>query len=96
MSKFKLGSLVATNEIAAKMKDDRNFFTYVYQCVTRHENADWGDCCAEDTQLNDDALASGNNRLFSVYNPADHPDWRIWIITEWDRSVTTVLFPDEY
>lgn len=55
-----------------------------------------GDCCAEDAQLNNDALASGNDRLFSVYNPADHPDWRIWIITEWDRSVTTVLFPDEY
>ena len=96
MSKFKLGSLVVTDGIAAKMNDDRNFFTYVYQCITRHENADWGDCCVEDAQLNNDALTSGNDRLFSVYNHADHPDWRIWIITEWDRSVTTVLFPDEY
>lgn len=69
MSKFKLGSLVVTDGVAAKMNDDRNFFTYVYQCITRHENADWGDCCAEDAQLNNDALASGNDRLFSVYNP---------------------------
>ena len=51
---------------------------------------------AEDAQLNNEALTFGSDRLFSVYNPADHPDWRIWIITEWDRSVTTVLFPDEY
>ena len=48
MSKFKLGSLVVTDGIAAKMNDDRDFFTYVYQCITHHENADWGDCCAED------------------------------------------------
>lgn len=96
MSEFNLGSLVVTDEVAAKMHDDRNFSAYVYQCITRHENADWGDCCAEDAQLNNEALTFGSDRLFSVYNPADHLDWRIWIITEWDRSVTTVLFPDEY
>ena len=96
MAKFKLGGLVVTAGIYAKMEDDRNFFHYVYQCINRHENGDWGDCYLADAAANDEALVSGQDRIFSVYNPADNPDWRIWIITEWDRSVTTVLFPDEY
>lgn len=96
MSKFNLGDLVASSGVANKMGNDLGFYCHVMRCINRHENADWGDCCAEDKQLNDDALTSGKDRMFSVYNHADHPDWRIWIITEWDRSVTTVLFPSEY
>lgn len=58
------------------------------------------DCCQEDMQANNQALKSGE-RLFSVYLLPKalqfvHRDRKIWIITEADRSVTTILFPSEY
>lgn len=49
----------------------------------------------EDKAMNDQAVSEGG-RIFGAYRDAKHLDWRIWIITEADRSVTTVLFPDEY
>lgn len=47
---------------------------------------------SEDKQLNDSAL-NGSDRLLSVCATADE---KIWIITKYDRTVTTVLFPDKY
>lgn len=61
--------------------------------LQRHLNGDWGDLCDEDRRANDDALKHGD-RLFSSYQVT--PDLKLWIITEWDRSVTTLLLPDEY
>jgi hypothetical protein len=52
--------------------------------------------CEADKQQNEDALKHNDNRLFAAYEHADHPEWRLWIITEWDHSVTTALFPSEY
>ena len=54
---------------------------------------DWGNLCAEDRAENNQGLVRGG-RLFSAYGHNSLP--KIWIITEWDRSVTTILFPDEY
>ncbi|NYT62858.1 hypothetical protein H0A66_11085 [Alcaligenaceae bacterium] len=62
--------------------------------LRRHLGGDWGDLDEGDRELNDVALASGQDRLFSSYQVA--PDLKIWIITEWDRSVTTLLLPSEY
>ncbi|MFT0546137.1 hypothetical protein ACMHYO_07240 [Allopusillimonas ginsengisoli] len=62
--------------------------------LRRHLGGDWGDLVEGDSQLNDAALALGQDRLFSSYQIA--PDLKIWIITEWDRSVTTLLLPSEY
>ena len=61
--------------------------------LRRHSKADWGDVCPEDAQLNDAALNDGT-RLLSAYKSSD--GIRYWIITEADRSVTTVLLPEEY
>jgi hypothetical protein len=47
-----------------------------------------------DKRQNDAALKSGEDRLFSSYQVA--PGLQLWIITEWDRSVTTLLLPSEY
>lgn len=58
----------------------------------KHACGDWGDVSEEDKQNNDEALESGD-RILSAYNIGDT---RIWIITEYDRSATTVLLPDEY
>ncbi len=61
--------------------------------VLRHVSGDWGDICAEDRQSNADALQYGY-RLMSVYVISNSE--RLWIITEADRSSTTLLLPEEY
>ena len=59
----------------------------------RHKHGDWGDLSEEDRLENERALREGS-RLLSTYSTrrAD----RLWVITEWDRSVTTMLLPEEY
>ena len=54
---------------------------------------DWGDLSEEDKKANDKALKNGE-RIMSSYNTENNI--RIWVITEWDRSVTTVLLPEDY
>jgi hypothetical protein len=85
---FPLGQLVATpGAIAALSHAD------IQTALNRHLTGDWGDLCAEDKQSNDDALRLGN-RLFSAYHGENGT--KFWIITEWDRSLTTLLLPSEY
>lgn len=62
--------------------------------LRRHLGGDWGALSDSDRRQNDAALLSGEDRLFSSY-PVD-PGLTLWIITEWDRSVTTLLLPSEY
>lgn len=62
------------------------------ELLARHQSGDWGDLCREDWKMNDHDLREGG-RLFSAY---DTPAGRVWIITEADRSVTTILLPHEY
>lgn len=83
--KFSLGSVSATRGV---FDLDMELIPY----LKRHNSGDWGDICSEDWELNDDALEDGG-RLFSAY---ETPAGKIWIITEADRSVTTILLPKEY
>ena len=62
------------------------------ELLARHQGGDWGDVGAEDRRFNGNALRNGG-RLFSAY---DTSAGRVWIITEADRRVTTVLLPSEY
>lgn len=91
--KFPTGRLVATAGIDAEIKRNPAFSDFVGQCMQRHIHGDWGDLTQEDKKANDAALKEGN-RLLSAYEQKPFP--KIWIITEWNRSVTTVLFPEEY
>ena len=87
---FSLGSLVATHgalEVLAQSNQTPSDF------LARHVRGDWGDVCAEDKQLNDEALREGS-RIVSAYKTATGA--RIWVITEADRSATAILLPDEY
>jgi hypothetical protein len=61
--------------------------------LVRHALGDWGDLCDEDRQSNSEALAD-DLRILSAYRLSDGT--KIWIITEADRSGTTVLLPEEY
>lgn len=65
----------------------------IIACLRRHSSGDWGLVCEADWQANEQALEEGG-RLFSTYETAGRI--RFWIITEADRSATTVLLPDEY
>ena len=86
-AKFSLGQTVTTpNALDTLNQED------VRLCLGRHMRGDWGDVCPEDASLNDEALKAGD-RLLSVYGNGER---RFWIITEWDRSVTTILMPEDY
>lgn len=65
----------------------------VLGCLVRHANGDWGDLSEEDKLANERALKD-DERLVSAYKFDDGR--KMWIITEWDRSYTTVLLPEEY
>ena len=86
--KFDLGQLVATPNALAHVSPEE-----IQVALSRHLSGDWGDCCPDDKAANDAALLEGS-RLFSVYHTANQT--KFWIITEWDRSVTTVLLPEDY
>lgn len=62
--------------------------------LSRHERGDWGDLDAEDKATNERAVRDGN-RILSAYT-LPRTGEKVWVITEWDRSATTVLLPDEY
>ncbi len=88
---FSRGQLVLTAGVADLVQQGRlNPSAY----LRRHLSGDWGDLSEEDRKQNDAALKTGEARLFSSYQVA--PDLKLWIITEWDRSVTTLLLPSEY
>jgi hypothetical protein len=89
-----LGQTVMTRGVHQKAQEDPSFGVFVHNCIRRHARGDWGEVKGQDKRMNDQALKSGEDRILSVYVAPD--DTKIWIITEWDRSVTTVLFPDEY
>ena len=89
---FSLGRIVWTRDINDRIADDTLFAKFVMKSLKRHSNCDWGELSDEDKGENDFSLDK-HLRLFSAYQ---QNDWKIWIITEADRSVTTVLFPEEY
>lgn len=92
MSKFSLGQVVATRGVADKMSLNSEFSKFVNQSFKKHTGGDWGELGEEDKQANEYALTH-EDRIFSAYIKED---WKIYIITEWDRSYTTILFPSEY
>lgn len=94
MSKrFDLGRVVETAGINAMKNENPQFAEFVSKSFFRYILGDWGDTCEEDAKQNDDSVKSGE-RILAVYKFDGQTT--IWIITEWDRSSTTILFPDEY
>ncbi|MFT3787356.1 MAG: hypothetical protein QM770_14510 [Tepidisphaeraceae bacterium] len=87
-NKFDLGRTVITANAQATL-DVQD----VAACLSRHAHGDWGDLEQEDRDENERSLRE-NCRLLSVYH--DSAGTKFYIITEWDRSVTTVLLPEDY
>ena len=88
-----MGQIVMTRGVNDEIAENILFSKFVLASLERHAQCDWGDLGKEDMASNNSALKT-EGRLFSVY--IEEGLKKIWIITEWDRSVTTILFPDEY
>ena len=87
---FDLGQLVATpGALAALEKTGQNAMEF----LSRHVSGDWGELPQEDKNENQLSLTKGF-RLLSSYRTSSGD--KIWVITEADRSHTTLLLPDEY
>ena len=85
---FPIGQVVATPGALANITESEMF-----EALNRHVRGDWGDLDMEDIQSNNHALQVGD-RLLSAYHTSGGT--KFWIITEADRSSTTVLLPEEY
>lgn len=88
--KFSAGKIVATPGALSAL-EEHNYSPM--DLLARHLSGDWGSVSVEDAALNDLALQSGG-RLLSNY--VIGPDTQIWVISEADRSATTLLKPSEY
>jgi len=90
--RFELGRVVATPTIV-KSLDQGDVFKF----IERHAAGDWGDTCKEDRVSNESAIEHGD-RIVSSYilKPGDDHGERVLIITEADRSATTVMYMSEY
>lgn len=85
---LRLGAIVATPRSLALIP-----MPEITAALRRHASHDWGDLCCEDQRANRDAVRHGA-RVLSQY--ASSGGTKFWIITEADRSSTTVLLPEEY
>jgi hypothetical protein len=89
-AKFLLGQLVATpGALAALEEAGQNALEF----LSRHVHGDWGEVPAEDKKENDFSVLN-TLRILSAYTLTTGV--KIWIITEADRSATTILLPEEY
>jgi hypothetical protein len=61
--------------------------------LRRHQTGDWGELCEADKKENDFSVTNGF-RILSAYRTKAGA--KIWLISEWDRSATTILLPSEY
>lgn len=103
-SLFRLGATVTTRAVHDTLACDHTGegAVFITQCVNRHIAGDWGDLDPDDATANNHALRDGE-RILSAYliPPAlaarlNITAAKVWIITERDRSSTTVLFPSDY
>lgn len=87
-NRFPVGALVITRGAWDELPQDE-----VWYSLVRHMDGDWGDLVESDREQNDKAVDNGG-RLMSRYSTRSGTVF--WIITEYDRSVTTILLPLEY
>ena len=90
LPKFSLGRIVATPGALEVLEEaNQNPFEF----LERHQAGDWGELCEDDKSENEFSLKNGF-RILSAYRTRN--SLKIWVITEADRSVTTLLLPHEY
>lgn len=90
MTKFSSEQIGATATLVHALGDSAN--AKIGAMLDRHFSGDWGDTCPEDSKANEYALKMGE-RILSIYH---EDDFKVYVITEWDRSVTTVMLASDY
>lgn len=99
MALFKTGPVLTTPGIRDIMSIGPRATETIQKCLDRHCGGDWGDLCDDDKLINQISLEEEKEKgftyenLFSSYNT---DVGKIYVITECDRSVTTILLSDEY
>jgi hypothetical protein len=88
IAKFRLGKIVSTRNALDQLTQDD-----ILLAIGRHQAGDWGDVNEHDRTANERALIEGT-RLWSVYHAGNGV--KFWLITEADRSATSVLMPEDY
>jgi len=87
---FELGRLVGTPGALRALEEAEQI---PFELLHRHVIGDWGELCEEDREENEQSVDQGF-RILSAYKL--NTGIKIWVITEWDRSATTILLPEEY
>lgn len=90
--KFETGKVCMTSGIDRAINEEKHYYKELINCFEKYLTGDWGDLCEEDKKLNEDAIIN-NERILGAYPTSKG---RIYIITERDRSYTTILFVSEY
>jgi hypothetical protein len=85
---FRLGRIIATPNARESLTQDD-----ILLGIQRHQAGDWGNLTADNRAANDRALAQGG-RIVSAYQAMNGT--KFWLITEADRSTTTILLPEDY
>lgn len=92
MPKFRTGKVFMTSGINYSLKEDKKFLNEIVTAFEKYLKGIWGDMCEEDKKANDDAVVCGS-RIVASYNTSKG---KVYMITEYDRSYTTILFAKEY
>lgn len=91
--------LYMTDGVKRKIFEDEKFSHFVFKCLRRFMNDDWGELEEEDKRLNDDALKNGD-RIMASYNYDKEGKDRVWIIADAEdeekKRIVTILLPEEY
>jgi len=91
--KFDMGQIVWSRGVSDMVIKDKAFARFAANSLKRHSEGDWGNLSPEEEEANELALKGVSTRIFSAYEAEGLP--KIWIITEADKSMTTILFPEE-
>ena len=85
--------LFQTRGIDNAIQSDSEFEKEITSALGKYQMMNWGDTCKEDSEMNNNAVYSGDERVVAKYTTSKGD---VFIITEWDRSATTILFACEY
>lgn len=91
--KFKIGQVVITKRVNNEIAKSIEFSQFFLESIAKYRNCDWGNLSKDDKRMNHLAIQNNDDRIVARYN---NEVGDIYIITEWDRSHTTILFTDEY
>jgi len=91
--KFAVGRILQTKAVYETGKENATFYRQVMESLAKYMQCDWGDSGIDDSARNDRAVKKKDDRIVASYETTEG---KLFIITEWDRSYTTVMFAEEY